>query len=271
MDDLAADAWAQLDHLVATGIAPEPFLRKPTHHRSVEAVVCSDGHVCSAHCFFLQAQENDSAFVCTLSGLTWGTQISNGSFDKQHHVDHPGLEQHQQPRGAKRKTEESDNHYELYSSCVRMLYRLLKPAGSHDKVRIAKAAKNALKLEATLIKQCRSESAPVLAMDVLCASFAEVERAGGGIPEAKIGDRRLHLLANSFCKLYEKFICAYAREVSKKPTRDYFACAACYLFAEGIGSYRDELLATRLPESKHLKQYNLEISRVTSAKRCVYN
>ena len=85
MDAAVEDAWAALDHLVSTGVAPAAYTRTPQPTQR-EAVVCEDGHVCSDRCFFLQRNDNDDAFVCTLSGLMWGKQICNGSYDRQNQV-----------------------------------------------------------------------------------------------------------------------------------------------------------------------------------------
>jgi hypothetical protein len=226
--------------------------------------------VCSENCFFLVATDNDDKFVCTLSGLTWGKQVTNGSYDQRNHLDHPATVVSY--KSSKRKVSEpSDFRYELYSCAVRMLYKLLhkKSRTEIEESKLVKARKAALRTEAIRIRECRASGACVNLSNVMHASWTDLERAGGGTRVTEVTDKRVNTLANTFCMLYERFIYPYAEVVSKKPTKEYFVTACAYLFAEGIGTFSDTLLSTHVPDTKNLKHYGLQVGRVTSAKRYV--
>lgn len=266
-----AQAWQALDHLIEIGCAPDayaPRLRQAPSRAA--AVVCEDGHVCSEFCFFLVANENDDRFVCTLSGLTWGAQVTNGAYEARHNVDHPALPT--ALKSSKRKTfEPSDFRYELYSCAVRTLYKLLRPEtrSDIDAARVAKARKSALRVEANALRSALAQTRCANLSSAMHASWTEMERAGGCVRVVQVKDKRVNALANTFCMIWERFIQPYSVVMNRKPTKEFFVTACAYLFAEGVGSFSDNLLAAHMPDAKHLRKYNLEVGRVTAAKRYI--
>ena len=268
--DLEAHAWSALEHLIDIGCAPEAIARASRPHAQSAAVVCTDGHVCSENCFFLVSNENDDRFVCTLSGLTWGAQVTNGAYDPRHNVDHPALPTTVKP--SKRKAcEPSDFRFELYSCAVRTLYKLLRQEtrSDIDAARTAKARKGALRVETTLVREAKERGEAVNLTSAMHASWTELERSGGCARAVTVKDKRVNALANTFCMIWERFIHPYANVQNRKPTKEYFVTACAYLFAEGVGSFTDPLLAAHMPDAKHLRKYNLQVGRVTAAKRYI--
>lgn len=277
-DDLT-EIWHHFDVLKGLGAAPitaagerlQNEISSEKYRGSIEAKPIyieetGEFHICSNKCPFLIFGDCGD-FVCTKTGLSFGCQISNGSFDEKHFRD--DIISPPTSNGTrKRRAVFVSSNEEVFSAASQAIGKLMenRQRDEVDAARKEKTIKAGLRMAALQ----KEQPGVVNGMHLLFSLLAEMERAGVSTLERKIDRYELDHLAGLLAALYAKVIASYSVEThEKRPTNNYYSFGMLYLLANpNIGTkLHVPMLLKFLPEEKSLKNLGINVSRVTLAKR----
>jgi hypothetical protein len=275
MDEFADEleiSWQHFDILKSIGAVPRSTHKVNAYYNAggasrndVVTVQISDSevHVCSSSCEHIIFGDSGD-YICSLSGRSFGQQVSNGSYSDRTFTDDVVSPSHRVRK--RRNTLWTSSHEEIYSACSMTIKKLLSNQlrDEVDATRLDKSLKAGLRIASSM------RSTDVCVMHHLFALLTEVERCGANTVKRKITEQQLESLARILTEMFHIFISPYQHKVApKRPTNLYFAVGMCYVLATpALGEkLYVPLLAQLLPEEKSLKSLHINVSRTTIAKR----
>lgn len=293
MSDLIVDlAFQHLAELYQNGCAPERTNTRPNlfggaglgieTHAARKVIVTDEGgkdktHVCSEKCHHVRLN-NEGFFTCTLSGVVYNAQFSNGSFDVSRQLDDIAG-----PSNAKRQKRKwnAENFYELILSSSTATLNTLFNKGRRDSADLLKhdkAKRYALRAAAThfdLVFKTEPGTQPNTLLEIMNDVYSVFEQNGGpnatGVDRIIITPDKIYAIALISAMIYGQIIVPFILINSKKPTNQYYSVAVQYMLAAGHFGTKLQfpILQSCLPDEKGLPHLGYVISRMTSAKRYI--
>ena len=233
-------------------------------------------HVCGSACREYVI-DSDGSFTCRLTGRVFGQQVCVGPTNDSLMVNSdyslvPGAFKR------KRRTKADGIHViadgaALFSAASQVLNTMMYHEGRRkfEDERLARSVKAANKV--AVVEVTTRPGKPLLS--VLFAAYADMEKTG--VTFVKLPEKTsntsadLDAVAAYMCRLATYVLPSHVRVDPKLPAPHYMFWGFAYLLStDTLGEkMRIPLLTSYLPEEKMLKSLNVNISRVTVAKRYV--